>query len=167
MIKNVIVLFLMGYLFTCKSKPNYKYWDISKFRIEPNALQNDERVNIIYSSGGPDANRDFKYYFHLVAVSLESGDTVNILTTEQNLLNETDDYKIYNYFNENDISTKLAQMNLDSIESITHTDQFDKIKLRKPKKVVRDPEFDMIGSNNFPTVIGSIGKLTTNQTENN
>lgn len=133
--------------------------------MEPNALQNEERVNIIYASGGPDANQDMNYFFHLVAVSLESGDTVNILTTEQNLLNETDDYKIYNYFNEDDISTKLAQMNLDSIEHITHIDQIERIQLKRPKKVVRDPEFNMIGDNNFPTVIGSIGKLTTNQTD--
>lgn len=152
-------------MLACNSKPDYEYWDISKFRIEPNALQNEERVNIIYASGGPDANRDFKYFFHFVAVSMESRDTVNILTTEQNLFNDADDYKIYNYFNEEDITTKLAQMNLDSIGKITHIDQFDKIKLRRPKKVARNPEFDMIGDNKFPTVIGSLGKLTTNQTD--
>ncbi len=132
--------------------------------MDETALKNEEEVKIIYTSRGPDYNQDLKYYVHLIAISQESGDTVNILSTGVHGLTKKDEHKVFNYFNENSLVSKLNQMNSDELNNI---ESFDKIKNIEPKieyqlinKVARDPKFDDIADNNYPTVIGLIGTVS-------
>ncbi|WP_107037905.1 hypothetical protein [Brumimicrobium mesophilum] len=148
--------------FSCETQ--YEYWNISKFNMDETALKNEEEVKIIYTSRGPDYNQDLKYYVHLIAISQESGDTVNILSTGVHGLTKKDEHKVFNYFNENSLVSKLNQMNSDELNNI---ESFDKIKNIEPKieyqlinKVARDPKFDDIADNNYPTVIGLIGTVS-------
>lgn len=100
------------------------------------------------------------YYIHLIAVSQKTGDTVNILTTADNGIRINDGDKIFNFFTKDHPGSKLMQMDPDSIKAIQHIDDVHKLELKKIDKVARDPEFDDIADNNYPTTIGSIGTVT-------
>ena len=154
---SYITIGLFTYLFiSCSSKSSYEYWPIEKFNIVPSALKSNEEIKVIYSSGAPDFTRE--YYCHLIVVSEESGDTVNVLVIGDRGFKKEDGKKVFNYFDSDDISTKVTQMYLDSIE-IDHVDQVEQYDLKEFSEVARDPAFDYIADNNYPTVIGSIGIL--------
>ena len=147
-------------LTSCGNK--YEFWDISKFQIDKNALEDNEEIKLLYTSRGPDDNRELEYYIHLIAISQKTGDTVNILTTANNEITMSDKDKVFNYFNQDNVATKLLQMDLLNIKEIKHIDDIDQMDSKKIDKVARDPDFDNIANNNFPTVIGSIGTKTKN-----
>ena len=151
--KNKILISLIVLtLFGCKSK--YEYWDIDKFNLIEDALKDGEEIKLIYTSQSPDYNKDLEYYIHVIVVSQLSGDTVNILTTANNGFKKGDEKKVYNFLNSDNIATKIAQTDLKNLESTN----FNETELKDIKKVLRDPEFDYIADNNFPTIIGVIGK---------
>jgi len=129
----IVLTIAFAFLITaCSSK--YKYWDISKFNIDNHVLQPLEEIKLLYSSRAPEYDNDRKYYIHIVVESQKTGDTINILTTANNVFVQQDGGKIFNF---------LPDENT--------TDHF--------QKVARDPEYDHIADNNFPTVIGGIGEL--------
>jgi hypothetical protein len=156
-----IIYTLSVLLFSCNGDV-YKYWELSKFRLDKNALKDGEEIKILYTSRGPDYNKDLKYYIHIVAVSQETGDTVNILTFSDNGFKMEDGDKVFNYFDENNHITKIGH-SLEKIDSIEHVDDIEKIQNPKINKVARDPRYDDIADNNYPTVIGTIGIMTNTQ----
>lgn len=163
--KTAPLYFLAALLFLLTScGSTYKYWDISKFKMDKNALADGEEIKLLYASGGP-GNNDLDHYLHLIAISQKTGDTVNILTTADNGLTAEDKDKIFNYFNEENDVTKISQMDLDKLQDIKNADDIDKIELKKIDKVVRDPKFDYLANNHYPTVIGMIGTSTPGKQE--
>ncbi len=122
--------------------------------MNPTALDDNEEVKILYSSGGPDSNENLEYYIHLIVVSQKTGDTVNVLTTMQNGFDISKEDKVFNYLNQGNPITKLMQTNL---EKIKDADEINRTKLKDIKKVARDSKFDYIANNNYPTVIGVLG----------
>jgi hypothetical protein len=68
---------------------------------------------------------------------------------------------MYNFFNEDNIASKIIQMDAKSLQNIDHIDDITQSssKTTTITKVVRDPNFDHIANNTFPTVIGVIGIL--------
>ncbi|MES2617998.1 MAG: hypothetical protein V4613_08965 [Bacteroidota bacterium] len=149
-------------LFGCSK---YEYWDISQFNMQPNALEDGEEIKLIYTSQGPDYNRDLKYYIHLIAVSQKTGDTVNILVTGNNGLKDEDGDKIFNYFNADNPVVIMGEMDPDEIPKAGTIDSLKNMPRKIITKVARDPEFDDIAHNHYPTVIGGIGTLTQNAVE--
>lgn len=141
---------------------NYEYWDISKFHIDNSALEDNEEIKLLYTSRGPDYNQDLEYYIHLITVSQKTGDTVNILTTADNGITIADKDKVFNFFSQDNVATKIIQMDMESIKDIKHVDDLDKMESKKIDKVARDPKFDYIANNDYPTIIGSIGTMTKN-----
>ena len=141
------VIFFLTFLILLFPNCNhgYEFWDISKFSIVDSALKDQEEIKLLYSSRGPDNNDDLKYYIQIVAVSQKTGDTVNILTTVNNGFSMDDKNKVFNYFDQNSIVSKTFQNN--------------STKLKEIKRVARDPTFDNIADNEFPTVIGTIGTV--------
>lgn len=155
---SILTILISAFLFIGCSNSKYEYWEMSQFNIQPNALENDEEIKLIYSSRGPDNNKALEYYLHLIVVSQNSGDTVNILTTVDNGFTADDAENTYNYFDENSPAAKILQMDFE--ELVENGNISERIKNHKTKhitKVARDPEFDNIANNNFPTVIGVIG----------
>jgi len=158
-LKSLFILGLYALLLTsCGNR--YKYWDISKFNIKNDALKDNEQIKLLYTSRGPDYNKDLNYYIQLVAVSQETGDTVNILTTVDNGITMADKDKIFNFFNQDNIASKIIQMDAEKIKDIKNVNDINKVELKKIDKVARDPNYDNIADNNYPTVIGSIGTMT-------
>ncbi len=160
--KTIYVLGLFAMLLmSCSSK--YEYWEISKFQIDNTVLENNEEIKLLYTSRGPDNNLNLEYYFHLIAISQKTGDTINILTTADNGITMKDKDKIFNFLNKDNLVTKIIQMDLDNIEDIKNIDDINKTEMKEIKKVARDPKFDNIADNSFPTIIGSIGTVTQNK----
>ncbi|MFZ6052526.1 hypothetical protein [Halocola ammonii] len=143
-------------LITCNS--GYEYWDISQFEINENALADGEEIMVLYNSQGPDNNEDLGYYYHMIVVSQESGDTVNVLTTANTVFSEDYKGKTLNFYDQNNIATKAMQ-NFGDFESVEDLENAEEVEI---DKVARDPKFDQIADNDYPTVIGSIGKTTKN-----
>lgn len=148
-------------IFATSCGHGYKFWDISKFKIVDTALRDQEEIKLLYTSRGPDNNEDRDYYIHVVAVSQKTGDTVNILTFIENGFKQEDQDKIYNFFDENNIATKLILDNSDEVKDISNIDALTKTPSKKAFKVARDPKFDHIADNNYSTVVGSIGTVKT------
>jgi hypothetical protein len=141
----------------------YKYWDISKFKIDNNALEDGEAVKLYYSSRGPDSNGEREYYIQLIVISQKTGDTVNVLTALDNELTMADKDKVFNFIAQNNIVSKMIQMDPDDLADIKNIDDVNKIEVKKINKVARDPEFDAIADNNYPTIIGTLGTVTENK----
>lgn len=135
------LFFCILFLGSCNGR--YKFWEISRFNIVRAALADNEPIKLLYSSRGPDNNENMEYFIHIVAVSQKTGDTVNILTVIENGFSIDDKDKVFNYFDEDNVVTRTVQPGYEKIKYIT--------------KVARDPKFDNIADNKYPTVIGSIG----------
>lgn len=160
---NEIVHFIwiLPFVILTGCSPTYTYWDISKFEIIPEALQDGEEIKLIYASRGPDSNKDMEYYYHLVVVSQKTGDTINVLTTANNGFNKTNGDTVFNYFDQNNLITQMSNTDVDLL--INDEGELTIIAQKPIMKVARDPEFDEIADNDFPTVIGSIGKFTSGE----
>lgn len=137
----------------------YEFWNISKFNMDANALEDEEPIKVLYTSRAPDNNKDLEYYIHLVVVSQKTGDTVNLLTTANNGFTEEDIDKVFNYFGPENIVTKASQIDIEELKNMEPR-RIDQMKLQKINKVVRDPKFDYIADNDYPTVIGTVGTVT-------
>jgi hypothetical protein len=135
----------------------YQFLDISKFNIVDTALKNNEEIKLLYSGRGPDNNKDLEYYIQIIAVSQKTGDTVNILTPVDNGFSMDDKDKVFNYFDQNNIASKLILMDSEKLTDMNNVNEASKAAPKKIMKVARDPKFDRIANNNYPTVIGSIG----------
>jgi hypothetical protein len=144
-------LCLMG----CGGK--FKYWEVEKFNMKPDALKDNERIKVIYTSNGPDENKDLEFYIHVIVVSQESLDTVNVLTPIQYGFTKEDIDKEFIFIDQDNI---LYKMGLKAGQAGADMDKMvDGIQaVHEPiTKVVRDPDFDFLADNNHPTVIGAIG----------
>lgn len=160
--KTIYLLGLLTFLvISCGN--HYEYWEISKFKIDTNALKDEEEIKLLYTSRGPDFNNELKYYIHLIAVSQKTGDTVNILTTAFNGISIKDKDKVFNFFNQDNFISKLSQMDENTSNAIKHVDDINNAELKKIDKVARDSRFDYMADNSYPTVIGTIGTLTNNE----
>lgn len=135
----------------------YKFWDISKFNIVDSALHDNEEIKLFYTSQGPGENKDLEYYVHIIAISQKTGDTVNILTPVNNGFTIDDLDKVYNYFDQNNLMSQVVLANPENLVDANKVNEAKKNLHKKITKVARDPQFDVIADNNYPTVIGTIG----------
>ena len=159
--KVIFISIFSMLLFTSCSK--YKYWDLSKFNMDNKALCEDEEIKLLYSSRAPQAIVTQDCYIHLIVISQKTGDTVNVLTSVDNGLSMEDKDKVFNFFSQDNIAFKIAQRDPDDLGDIKSAEDIDKIKIRKFNKVARDPEFDCLADNTYPTIIGIIGKFGPNK----
>lgn len=144
-------------LFLISCNKGYKFWEVSKFNIVDSALKDNEEIKLLYTSRGPGNNKDLEYYVHVIAVSQKTGDTVNILTPLDNGFSMDDLDKVYNYFDQNNLMTQVVLANPENLVDADKVNNAGTNLQKKITKVARDPQFDMIADNKFPTVIGSIG----------
>ena len=128
--------------------------------MKPSALKDGEEIKLLYSSRGPDYNQDLNYFYHIVVVSQKTGDTVNLLTFAMNTGGNDDGNKVFNYFSLNNPTTASTLL---IFEKESHLDTTGNITIGKISKVARDPQFDDIADNKYPTVIGMYGTITNPQ----
>lgn len=156
--KNKLIFFfgILLFLFqSCSSED--KFWEISKFKMDEYALKENEEVKIVYSSRRPiNYNEEQDYYFHYVVVSQKTGNTVNVLSAVENDISTNGDDVKYCFIRANHMRSILSQVGIDKPEKTPAINELSKSELRKYNKVVRDPKFDHIADNNYPTIIGLI-----------
>jgi hypothetical protein len=71
---------------------------------------------------------------------------------------------VFNYFaTGDDAISRLSHMDADHLEKIINGNSIDTSSLKKITKVIRDPKFDYLADNHFPTVIGIIGAIKANE----
>ncbi len=160
---NRIIFISIFSILLLTSCSKYKYWDLSKFNMNNKALEDGEEIKLLYSSRGPQSDMTQDYYIHLIVISQKTGDTVNVLTPVHNELSMEDKDTVFNFFNENNAVFKIGQMDSENLKDIKSADDIDKIKSKKLNKVARDPEFDYLADNTYPTIIGMIGKFESNK----
>ena len=159
-------IFSILLMLSCSSRD----WNISKFNMKSDALKDGEEVVILYASkmnNFPNMdmlerddvkdflegyNIDIKTktsityidyeggYTQLVAVSQETNDTVNILT-----------FHCYDWKNYKSETLNFYKVDYDVDATVDNK--------RELKKVARDPKFDYIADNNYPTIIGKVSQI--------
>ena len=65
--------------------------------------------------------------------------------------------KVYNYFDQNNLMSQVVLANPENLVDANKVNEAKKNLHKKITKVARDPQFDVIADNNYPTVIGTIG----------
>lgn len=159
---KIVLAFTFCFLFLLSCNEGYKFWDVSHFNLVDTAVKDNDEVKLLYSSRGPNSNGKLEYYIQIIAVLQKNGDTVNILTPVDNGFTINDKDKVFNYFDQNNLAYKLILMNPDKLSDFENIDEANNFVPKKIKKVARDPKFDNLADNRYPTVIGSIGTMQHN-----
>jgi hypothetical protein len=101
-------------------------------------------VEVIYATGGPDYNKDSKYYYMYIGVSRSTGDTVRILSLfRYDFGNVARPKKVFISQNSQDPADKAI---------------FKNIRGGAPQQVVHNKALPPIPNNQYPTVIGLLGE---------
>jgi hypothetical protein len=147
--KTLFIAISVLLLFSCGN--TYEYWEVSKFTIVENALQNDEEVTMIYYSRGPENGES--YYRHAVVINADN-DTLNVLTFPTSSLNNITESDRTFIYNDRPVLSDIPGLS----DSNTYGVDPEKVTWARLSQVFRDPKFDHITDNDFPTVIGSLTK---------
>lgn len=88
--KLVLYLALLNVLIPgCKeSDPNFKYKKLEDFKFRKANITEGTKIKILSFSGGPVCTPEETYYFQYIGVSMETSDTVRILSPCQQISNE-------------------------------------------------------------------------------
>lgn len=145
-LNSLLFLAITAFLTSCSNSSSYEYRDISSYNLSEEALQDEEKIKLIYYSQGPDGNSDLSYYYHVIAISQSTGDTVNVFTFGDHGFKEGDQHKVFTFYGKDHFATKSVVSNM-----------VENSEVPDISRVVYDPEYDYIAINQYPTVIGSIG----------
>lgn len=129
----------------CASK--FDYVPLSEFRIDQNALKNHDTVEVIFASGGPDYNKERKYYYMYIAVSGSTGDTVRVLSLFR-----------YDF---GDVGTPTKVFISSNSQDPTDKAIFKNLAGGSPQQVVRNKAMPPLPYNMYPTVIGLLAESTS------
>lgn len=127
--------------------------DVSQYNIDTTALHHKERIEVLCASDRVFPTDELDYYVHTLVVSLETGDTVNVLAVGS--IDITENNRISTFISPNDPIAKILQ-NVNNIKTGTNAKD---LEVSKFKKVHRDPEYISIETSHFPSIIGLIGEI--------
>lgn len=144
--KKIFILTLTYLILPSCSKTTTEasFWEFSSFRITAEALNDMDKVDIIYFSGSIPNYEKADYYRHLIAIKKSTNDTVNILTIFDHGITENTALNTYSYLSPNNEMNKMG-----------NTDIYD-YKLNGLTKVAQNPILLDDFFFKFPTVIGSV-----------
>jgi hypothetical protein len=140
-------------LFSCA--PDIAYQDLSNFNIQANAIPNNTKLLMMYSSASPKEEKDLSYFIHLVGVVKNGTDTVNVLTTFNRGDGGGSAKNVFKYY------TLDSKEGLEYFENLYKDGSKSESKLSEISDITRvtyDKRFDYIAKNSYPTVIGFIEK---------
>ncbi|MDX5321897.1 MAG: hypothetical protein LPK45_12200 [Bacteroidota bacterium] len=154
--KSKLYLPLLFMFFSCGS--GNEYWDVSHFKLQPEALSDKEEIKVIFATQSPDNNQELEYYVHFVGVYQKTGDRVNLLSAMNNLVEKSDANTVFNYFSPESVTFKMTLAQSRGIP-FDNVKELDDLELEPFEKVLRIPKFDFIANNQYPTVFGSLGHI--------
>lgn len=163
---KLISYIILSLLFLVSCSNRQKYWDIKHFTFDNSILSDGEKVKMVYTSRGPEGYSEIShldnnqeeiislkystnFHIHLVAIT-NTNDTVNILTNIENDFNENDFDKDFVFYS---LSYNEYCFGFDLVPHIC-----DELK-KSYSKVTRDPEYDFIADNDFPTIYGRVERI--------
>jgi len=144
------LIYGFGLIVLVSSCSEYSFRSIDEFDIDENALHEEEYVKIIYSSGAPDQGVDIDYYIHMIGVSQETNDTVNILTLSNYMVSEG---KIMYYFiSEKSDAGKLMK----NLQKVIDGAQLSDLSDDKLERVISNKNGQDWEINDYPTICGTL-----------
>ena len=155
--KYIAILFFIG-LSACTSQHSFK--PLSSYKIDNDALKDGDTIGVLYSSGGPNDNRDKEYLYHLIVTTMDSKDTVNLLVPDISSLEQDRPVKTF-------ISSTSAayKMMLLSAEERKEVENVNSLKDQSIERVVSNREYAEFEQNHYPTVTGALGELLSSLPE--
>jgi hypothetical protein len=160
--KGNLILVLVVSLFACQE--DREYWEIDHFNLVENALDEGEKFKVIYYLMLAQNDNKENAFNHYIVISEETGDTVNILSNGASPIDGPDEIYSFSSKHENLIVAMLNNEIKDGrYESVEDVIGKPDVIITKGRKVLRDRKFDDLANNNFPTIIGSLGKVTPNK----
>lgn len=144
----LLIAFMLPYSFAQIGGDVYLHRDVSDFEICEACIKENEPVEVIYRSAGPEFNNDLDFYYHCIGVSGSTKDTFNILTTA----------KVY-VFPENSrfYFSKTMLKIVENMQSLDSSSNINDLKLKDIQKVAIDGD-DLLGKSymRYKTVIGEL-----------
>ena len=151
--KLLILFALLLALTACNF--NYKFRDITEFKITPEALPNHDQVKVLYFSGYPEFKKDKKCFIYYIVVSKTSGDTVRILAPRQVILENRNNTKFYIALNSADSIDKfVSRMTSEDTSALRNSRDLKKTDLSPFRKVVSNKKYLNVEAKPYKTVIG-------------
>lgn len=147
--KMLSICFVGLCLLLTSCSTEYETYDISHFDIQPDALHNGTPVEVLSFSGIPDLNQDLNYYAHAIMVSVETNDTFNLLIVKPGRQLMANKGKNLNYISESSSFYESIISNLGGDTNRLH-------------QVIVHKDFVQDVENEYPTVIGMLGKVEKN-----
>jgi hypothetical protein len=158
MTKILYIVIITLLISSCQSK--YDFVPVEEFEIVKNKLSDHEQVEVLYYCPGPyDEDVEQGFYRQAIVVSIETRDTLNVLTfpnSELGNLTLNDNLLFFN----NRPNVKKAVGDFESLpeEMKEILENIDTTKVSWPKYtiVAKDPADNHITNNNYLAVIGSL-----------
>ncbi|MCR9173519.1 MAG: hypothetical protein NXI10_13545 [bacterium] len=168
--KVCITFVLLGFvLLSCGDSKNLdeSLVDISKFKMDDSALEDGEDVRILGASGNLTSDDEMDFYNLIVVESLETGKTVNVLMPTYIFVDEySRELQFYSFKTTfGRIVGSTGSKGLD--KNVEKKVNLKDIQPPKFDKVLYDKEFIQTNVYNNPTIIGTLGKITTYQKDPN
>lgn len=161
----VYLLFTVTFtLFSCgMDSENISHLGLNSFNFQPNKLNLNDSIRILYLSSYKDENENDKYLIQVVAQQLATGDTVNILTFNVLHIEQNDGDRVFHYkpFSEviqQRIETAVVRLQyyVDNFEIIPPEQYHNFLQSDTMLMVTMDGRFEKIGKTTYPTVLGNI-----------
>lgn len=150
--KNILALAFTVAFIAYSCEPAYEFRSVDDFKINQSLVENLDEMELIYSTGTP-KNNNFNAFIHVMAVHKASGDTLNVLTTNNNGTGKGDNKNVFRfYFPESEEGQKYFEKYHEKDGALSAS------TLQSITKVVRDPRFDFMTKNNYPAVVGFLDK---------
>lgn len=158
---KLLAIFMFTMLLSCHSSETEHFAAINNFNLKPDVLKNGDPVRLIYCSRPGDRNDPIRYLIQLVAVKVETGDTVNILTDRTDEFRQDDGGEIFRFKDYDELTLALITESKEEIKKVMDNDSIKIDELASLNDghlimVVQDPKFSEIGDNKFPTAIGEV-----------
>ena len=153
--KEIFIVGLILMIFnSCSNEQDVtNFQAISNFNLDTLTPIIDEKIRLVYCSNVEDSNPTRGYLIQFVAVMVETGDTINVISDHSEHINNGDANKIY-LLNRRTLSDFNIQPNIDNEVYETMKESGTDIKAM----VISDPKFDKMENNNHRTIIGEISK---------
>lgn len=139
------------------------FLSITSFNLQPDCLKDGDKVELIYCGRGNDENPEKEYLIQVIAVKLNSYDTINILVDRSDNIKAEDGDAIF-YFESKEAKwadkvkqSALIEKELFNSDSTEFKDPALVSDINKLLRVGIDPKFEEFSHYpKFPMVIGAV-----------
>jgi hypothetical protein len=134
--------------------------DITEYNLQQEALPDGSMVELLYTSGGPDLNKELEYYYQYIVIEKQSGDTFRVLAPYVFGVDGSENNLQYTSITSKDkgkMLTSLYLINPDLADKYKNINDIDSIPKFNINKVICHYKIFVIEVENYPTVIGFLG----------